>query len=410
MSSPVLSTAVDVAANPAKYRLEIAERVADLSSEDWDALRSPADCGFMDRRFVEAVEASRIGGGRCWSLLVYCGDRPMASACLSLFHADGAIVASGWARRATEWVRRLWPNYLKFNVLFCGLPVSAGEGHLNFAAAATGADRRQVVRLIDAEMRKLAREHRAKILIFKEFDEETYHDCAELEALGYIGVESTAVSTLECGFASFDDYLAAMRKRYRANIGRFERKFASAGMRLAAFSGDDAAERYTDEMHRLYEAVVEHSKTRLEILPAEFFRQLARRFEREFLLIAAYDGQRPVGFFSAIRATPIASTLFVGLDYERSAEACVYHNLFYAYLREVLSPGLRRIEFGANSDDFKARIGCRQRANYMYVAATNWLRWPLGWFSGALFPRVKLLEPMHVFRSSDGQSPGEADE
>ena len=406
MSPTALTVPVEMAAAPDAYRLEIAERVADLNAADWDSLRVPNDCGYMDRRFVEAVEASRPGGGKFWSLLVYSGDRPVASACLSLFSADGAIVATGWARRVTDQIRRLFPGYLRLNVLFCGLPVSAGQGHLLFSA---DADRRQVMRLIDAQMRALARQHRAKILIFKELDEATYRDSAELSALGYIGVESSAMSYLDCNFANYEAYLSAMRRRYRTEIGRSQRKFAAAGFRIETFAGGETtAARYTDDVHRLYEAVIEHSHTKLEILPAEFVREVARRFPSDFLLIFAYHDDQVIGFCSGIRTRGVQSTLCLGIDYEKNREGDIYFNLFYAYLREILSHDIDRIDFGANSEQFKARIGCRQRPNYMYVRATNWLRWPLRWFSGALFPPVKLLEPMHVFSGSRADSHGDS--
>ncbi|HEX4000052.1 MAG TPA: GNAT family N-acetyltransferase [Pirellulales bacterium] len=394
MSTSLLTIPAEPSAAREAYRLEIAEHVSELNAADWDSLRDVNCAGFMDRRFVGAVEASRPGGGKCWSLLVYAGARPVAAACLSLFPADAAIVAADWSKRLTERIRRVCPNYLRFNVLFCGLPVSANQGHLVFAA---DADRPQVVRLIDRQMRTLAKEHRAKILIFKEFDEKTFHDSAELSALGYLGVESTAVSTLDCNFANFDGWLAAMRSRYRKEIIRNQQKFQAAGFRIEVVEPGMAAERYTDEVHRLYEAVVNRSQMKLEVLPPEFFREIARRFSEEFLLMLAYDGERIIGFVSAILTPRSPSSLFLGVDYERNAEGFIYYNLFYAYLREILDAQTERIEFGANSEDFKARLGCRQRRNYMYVAATNWLRWPLRWFAKVLFPRVKLHEPKHIF-------------
>lgn len=410
MSPSVLTAPAGTAAPLAAYRLEIAERVADLNAADWDSLRPPNDCGFMDRRFIEAVEASRPGGGQCWSLLVYSGDRPVASACLSLFSADAAIVATGWAKRLTEQIRRIFPGYMRFNVLFCGLPVSAGQSHLLFSA---DADRPQVMRLIDAEMRALAKRHRAKILIFKEFDEQAYRDTAELESLGYMGVASATMNYLDCHFEDFDDYLKAMRNRYRKEIVRSQRKFTAAGFRTETLTGGEStAVRYTDDVHRLYEAVVERSANKLEVLPAAFVREVSRRFLGEFLLILAYDEQnRVIGFCSGIRTRGVQSTLCLGIDYEKNREGDVYFNLFYAYLREILSADVHRIDFGANSDDFKARVGCRQRINYMYIGATNWLRWPLRWFAGLLFPAVKTLEPMHVFGvSGDTSNCGSKDE
>lgn len=398
MSLSALTLPVEAAPAPVAYRLEIAESVGDLNAADWDSLRGSNDCGFMDRRFIEAVEASRPGGGRCWSLLIYRGDQTVASACLSLFPADAAIVATGWAKRATDAIRRVFPRYLRFNVLFCGLPVSAGQSHLLFS---DDADRPHVMRLIDEQMRALARQYRAKILIFKELDEATYADAAELKRLGYIGVESTAMNYLDCHFAGYKEYLSAMSGRYRRDIARSEKKFAAAGFRTETFAGGDAvAAIYTDDVHRLYEAVVERSHTKLEVLPAEFLREIARRFPAELVLILAYDGDRVVGFCSGIRTQGSLSTLLLGLDYEKNREGEVYFSLFYAYLREVLAADVRRIDFGANSDQFKARLGCHQRLNYMYVGATNWLRWPLRRFAGLLFPAVKLHEPMHVFSDS----------
>ena len=81
------------------------------------------------------------------------------------------------------------------------------------------------------------------------------------------------MSYLDCHFSSFDEYCAALRHRNRLNINRSQRKFAAAGMRIDTVTGGEAvAAAYTAEVHRLYEAVLEQSEARLEVLPAEFFR------------------------------------------------------------------------------------------------------------------------------------------
>jgi predicted N-acyltransferase len=396
-----MSTQIDIvdgadhAADLQGYRLEISEHVSDLNSADWDSLPAERDAAFMDRRFIAAVETSRPGGQGCWSALVYFRDRPVAAACFSLFKADAAIVASNWVKRLAERIRRVFPNYLRFKVLFCGLPVSAGESHLIFSR---DADRRKVLQLLDIQIRKLARRHGAKILIFKEFDEEEFAGSVDLESLGYQGVQSTVANELEHAFASFDDYFAAMRSRYRRNIIYSQRKFAEAGFRIETLMGAGVADRYTDEVHQLYEAVWEQAENKLELLPAEFFRELARRFPEDFFLILASRGEKVVGCFTGIRTPGVGASLFVGLDYEFNGEGDIYFNLFFEFLRETFSHGVRRIHLGATAYDFKARLGSRQRRNYIFITATNWLRWPLRWFSRQLFPPLRLEEPLHVFR------------
>jgi predicted N-acyltransferase len=379
------------------YRLEIADRVADLNAADWDSLRQDRSDLFMDRRFIAAVENSAQAREQVWSALVYDGEQPVAAACLSLFAADAALLAPGWIKRGVEFIRQVFPRYLRFNILCCGLPVSASQNHLQLS---TGADRAQVLRLLDEQMRTLARRHRAKILLFKEFDEAALGDLSELSAIGYLGGPCAAVSYLDCHFSSFDEYCAALRHRNRLNINRSQRKFTEAGMRIETLTGGEAvAKAYTAEVHRLYEAVLEQSEARLEVLPAEFFRELARQFPDDIYLILARHEDRIVGFACGLRSRPTGTPLFVGLDYQYNRQGDVYFNLVFALLGQMLGDGVSHACCGADSDEFKAKLGCHQRRNYVFVRATNWLRWLLPRFSSTLFPPVTLREPQHVFRA-----------
>jgi len=378
------------------YRLQIAERVADLNEDDWDSLRADTGNLFMDRRFVEAVENSRPGGGKLWSVLVYEADRPVAAACLSLLNVDAGLVAGGRTKRAIALIRRLFPDFLRFNVLFCGLPVSASQAHLLFSP---DADRRQVLRLLDRQMQTLARKHRAGLLVFKEFAPEACADLVELAPLSYLKLETTVVSYLECEFADMDEYCTSLRSQYRRKIFRSQRKFAAAGLRLEVLGGGKAtAARYTDEVHQLYESVVERSKTKLETLPAEFFRELARQFPQEFYLILASRGEQVVGFGCGLRM-PIGEPMFIGFERGQKERGDVYLNLMYSLLAEVLSHGVRGICWGATADDFKASLGCEQRPYYAFVRATNWLQRALPLMARFLFPPLPLDEPLHVFHT-----------
>ena len=66
---------------------------------------------------------------------------------------------------------------------------------------------------------------------------------------------------------SFEEYRAALKAHYRTNIKRAQRKFATAGCRFVRLTNlNDIRRVYTPEVHRLYEAVVMNSETRLEVL------------------------------------------------------------------------------------------------------------------------------------------------
>jgi predicted N-acyltransferase len=380
------------------YQAKIAPSVDDLPEDDWNSVTAGQGNVCMDRSFIRAAERSAPEAGKLWSVLVYDGARPVAAACLSLVAIDAVLLAPKWAQRLVRVIRRVFPRYLRFKVLFSALPVA---GSANNLVISSQADRAQVLRLLDEQMRVLARQQRASILVVMDFDESELGELAELQMLGYTARPWGAVSYLNCGFGStFAEFQAALERRYRANLARSERKFAAAEMRLERLRGGAAvAARYTDEIHRLCEAVATQSDMPLEVAPAEFFRELARQFPDDFRLILALRRERVVGFVLGIHSRPNAVVLSVGIDYEQNRQGDVYFNLLYHIVGELLGPGVTRLHYGVDAGEFKGRLGCHQRRHYLFVRATNWLQGPLRWFSRLLFPAIALRETQHVFRN-----------
>ena len=167
----------------------------------------------MDPRFLRAVERSMGEDARFWNVVVRDGEgRPAAAAVISLFTVDGALLAEGPLNRAIRSIRRFVPGLLKFKVLFCGCPVSTGQNHLRFAP---GADHLRALTLLDRLMLGLAREHRARWVAFKEFDNREAARMDVLIPLGYLRAESPQMNTLPARFGDLDDLCASLRSHYR---------------------------------------------------------------------------------------------------------------------------------------------------------------------------------------------------
>ena len=95
--------------------------------QDWEqVIRQSNDDAFsMDPRFLTCVESSITGASKIWYVLFYTDNgTPIASACLSNFQVDLAIVAGPAVQRTMATLRRLMPSLLYMNVMFCGQPVS----------------------------------------------------------------------------------------------------------------------------------------------------------------------------------------------------------------------------------------------------------------------------------------------
>ena len=134
---------------------------------------------------------------------------------------------------------------------------------------------------------------------------------------------------------------------------------------------------YTDDVHRLYEDVVERAEHKLEVLPAEFFRQLARRLPGEVSLTVIRQQERIVAFAWGLMRGGTYHNLFIGVDYSLNTDTDLYFNTMLRAIDWALQKGASDIFVGQSADDFKARIGCYQRPRFIYLKPPNRLFQPI---------------------------------
>jgi predicted N-acyltransferase len=352
----------------------------------------------MDPRFLATLERSMGSGAKFWNVVFHGpAGQPAAAAVLSLFPVDGLLFVQepwkSWAQSLRRWL----PRFLQVNVLFCGCPVSTGQSQLRFAP---GTDHRAILRRLDRLMTELARVEGTPFLVFKEFDEEEVGRCDELTALGYERVDSLPMNDFPTRFRDFDDVVASVRGRYRNKIKHSQKKFKQSGLRVVHLRGAEGFDSmFTEEVYRLYLSVLERAEVKLECLPAEFFRELARQFPEDSSFTLIYQGERIVAFDCGLFHGEAYANLFCGLDYRLNEESDLYFNLMFHDVDFALRSGVRSLHVGQTADDFKSRVGCYSRPRYFYVKVRD----PLGasllraarpW----LFPPVPPSLERHVFK------------
>jgi len=371
--------------------------VTEVPRHEWDLLTADDVDLTMDRRLIGAYEATM--GEQCRSFTIVIRDRAgnaVGLACACLFRVD--LGHFPWLDKLVAVARNVWWNCLKIGVLFCGLPIPAGQNHLRIAAHA---DRAAVLTELDNALRKLAREHGAMIVVVKEF---SAGECDGLQALlnrGYLRSEIPARHLLIGKFDSFADYLAAINARYRSQVNRSLKKLEKAGLRVEQVRGPvDLPRVYTDDVHRLYEAVQKRSKYRLELYPAEFIRELGRQFGDDASLTCIYQGERLVAFTLGVARDSVYHNLYSGLDYDLRSEADLYFNLFYHDLDFAWRRGAKEIHLGQTADHFKSRLGSKSEPMYLFIRPTNRIvRWGLKTFSKWAMPRMERVKPIRVFKT-----------
>ena len=178
--------------------------------DDWcDVCCDSSDLA-MDPRFLQALDESMADVASTKYLIGYDSNKqPVACVCVSRFLVDGSILMEKpWQHTSVRLIRKIFPRYLMFHILFCGLPVSIGCSNLRFAE---GVDKKLVVDSLLQEIDRLAAELRSLVIVWKEFDEA---ECLPLQSLiqqGYLQGDSLPMNTFDCNYQNFDHFCEALR-------------------------------------------------------------------------------------------------------------------------------------------------------------------------------------------------------
>lgn len=386
----------------AAYSYTLHDSIQDVNHDDWNCLRRPGGDPFMDPRLILAVEKSMAGSGRFWHV-VFRDDanRPVATACLSSYRVDAGLLADGPSRTVVRALGRVAPRLVNINILFCGLCFSAGQSHLRIAP---DADATAILRELDQIAVRLAKQVRARAIVFKEFDPDERRQIDHLLEFGYLRADSPPMNHASTGPADFQSFYESLKSSKRHPIRTSQKKFEKAGLRVVQMKGGDGADRiYTDEVHRLYEAVLERAQVRLERLNPEFFREMARHIPDQTAFTFIYDGDRVVAFAASIFGTGVFHQMFVGVDYNRNAECDLYFNLFFHAIDVGFQQQVEDIYVGQSADTFKQRkLGCYPVPLCFFIKGADRSA------SFVIRKFFKFLFPPHGPAAGEGQSQGHA--
>ena len=390
--------ALDSSRGQGPYSISLARSIDELDADEWLAACGGRADAVMDPRFLRAVENSMGAEARFYNVVVRdAAGMPAAAAFLSLYSIDGILLAPERWKKAVARLRWMWPSFLKVPVLFCGCPVSTGQSHLRIRP---GADSHAVLRQLDRLLVRMARTERIQFIVFKEFGPEQAAQTDSLPALGYVRADSLPMNGFPARFRDFDHVCASFRSRYRNQLLRSRKKFERSGLRVVHLRGSMGVDAlYTEDVHRLYLAVLNRAEVKLECLPAEFFRELARQFLDAAAFTLIYQDERVVAFMCGVFHQDTYLNLFCGFDYELNDGTDLYFNLMYEDLDYALRQRVQSIHVGQTANDFKSRMGCFLEPRCFYVKAQLSALQPLLRAGGAhLFPPASPLPERNLFR------------
>jgi uncharacterized protein len=319
----------------------VAGSVGELPAAEWDALT--AGNPFVSHAFLTAMEDSgSVGSGSGWSsapIVIADASGKLAAALPAYLksHSQGEYVFDhAWA---DAWHRAGGQYYPKLQI---AAPFTSASGpRLLLADPALATPLLRAAEQL-CEANGLSSAHATFI---------APEQLPLFEAAGWMPRTDIQFHWLNRGYASFEEFLAALSSRKRKDI-RKERASAQSGLEIRTLTGSDLREEHWDAFWHFYQDTGARKWGR-PYLKREAFTLLGERMADRILLVLAYaDGH------------PIAGALnFIGPDtlYGRYWGALVdkpflhFELCYYQAIEAAIRLGLAKVEAGAQGPHKLAR-------------------------------------------------------
>ncbi|UCH74104.1 MAG: N-acetyltransferase [Rhodospirillales bacterium] len=320
------------------FTVRVAQRIAEIQAAAWDACAGHGD-PFVSYDFLSALEDTGcVSAETGWLPQHLAVEGPEASllGVAPLYvkgHSQGEYVFDwGWADAYERAGGRYYPK------LQCAVPFTPVPGRRLLGRPGVAALHAEAA--LATAMVELAQRHRLSS-VHMTFAEES--QVRTLEQQGWLVRRGMQYHWHNPGYASFDEFLAALMSRKRKMIVKERRQVAEAGIRTPILVGADIKARHWDDFHRFYVNTYDR-KWGYPYLNREFFELLTERLgDRVILVMAEQDGAPIAGALNLRGSDALYGRNWGAIgDYRfLHFEACYYRAIDFA-----IENGLGRVEAG----------------------------------------------------------------
>jgi hypothetical protein len=343
--------------------VEVVSRLEAMQCRHWsNALGSDA----KDRRYYELVEDTihaefdyRYFIVRDWSGEI-CAIQPFF-----ILDQDLLVGAKPRIGRVTDFIRRLWPRFMRMRTLMVGCV--AGEGHLD------GQDefaQRTSARLLASAIVKKARDLKARLIVLKEFPAKYRPTLECFVDNDFTRVPSLPNVRLNIDYSSFEEYMMrALSSGARRKL-RLKLKAADQAPPIEMSVVDDIAP-IIDDVYPLYMQVYNRSNLHFEKLTKEYFCGLGQRMGDKNRFFVWRQNGKIVAFGSCILQGDTIHAEYLGLDYKVAIDLHLYHYTFRDLISWGIANGYKSFHSSALNYDPKLHLQYRLDPIDLYVRHTS---------------------------------------
>ncbi len=260
------------------------------------------------------------------------------------------------------------PTTKLLKVLVCGNIFVTGE-HGIFIRS--DQEEKRVLKQFEQAMRHLVHSNellssKVDAFIIKDFEQISLTITDSFHNEGYYSfkVDPNMVLTFRKEWKNFDDYLGAMRTKFRVKARKAMKK--SQDLEVITITNETVQD-ILPQMIQLYKGVSKNANFNLGEFNLETYKDLKKELGTHYLLRGYWLKGELVGFLSGMINEDFLDAHFVGINYKLNKEYAIYQRMLYDYISIGISTDLRGVRFGRTASEIKSSVGAVPKEMTVYI-------------------------------------------
>ena len=329
---------------------------------------NPNNSVYFSRAFLHAFEVSNTQVDMRY-VCISDEDTPQALALVQIIELSVDVILKNI--KVSPFFRKILTLFFcndHIKIMFCGNVFLSGEHGISFAQ---NSNRQKITGHIGHALNTIAKTVRPLHAIFiKDFEASALAYTSSFEHFGFtnIKVEPNMLITLKPNWATFEEYKAALKSKYRVKANKADTK--SKSLELRNFSREDI-ELYKDELQNLYQNTIDNANFNAQVLDLNTYIELKNTYKDDFIVQGYFLDLKIVGFLSALHNNSHLDAHFIGLDYTLNKDYAIYPRILNDYIRLGLEKGVTTINLGRTASEIKSTVGAVPLELSCYIKHKN---------------------------------------
>ena len=263
-------------------------------------------------------------------------------------------------------------GFIKHNILVCGNVLLTGEFGMRLDAAITTHTSELASTILSEVIVYAKKEQGVKInsTLLKDFYKEGPLQKLTFNHQDYTQfvVQPDMVIHLHEDWTTYDDYLKAVKSKYRVKFKKVKKKGDALTFRELDEAG---AERYNNDMYKLYKKTADRAVFSLFLLGEGYFGALKKQMGDKLKLIGVFLDEKLIAFYTYISNGPQGDAHFLGYDVQLNSTYQIYFNILLKLIETAIEDNASYLNLSRTALEIKSSVGAIPHEMYVHLKYHN---------------------------------------